>query len=69
MKLRIESRHTPARYKSYVVGFVLSVITTLIAYLFVVNHVWPMQMMVYLVMALAVIQLVVQIVFFLHIGR
>jgi cytochrome o ubiquinol oxidase operon protein cyoD len=69
MKPNIESRHSPARYKSYVVGFVLSVVTTLIAYFFVTNHVWPMQTMVYVVMTLAVVQLVVQAVFFLHIGR
>lgn len=69
MRPKLESRHSPARYISYVVGFVLSILTTLIAYLFVVNHVWPMQTLIYVVMGLAVIQLIVQSVFFLHIGR
>ncbi|CAN5375428.1 hypothetical protein BH10PAT4_BH10PAT4_3470 [soil metagenome] len=69
MRPRIESRHSPARYVSYIVGFILSILTTLIAYLFVVNNVWPMQILIYVVMGLAVVQLIIQAVFFLHIGR
>lgn len=69
MKLRIESRHDEAQYFSYVVGFVLSIIATLIAYILVVDHVWPKDVLVYFVMGIAVVQLVIQAVFFLHIGR
>lgn len=68
-KLRLETRHDEARYISYIVGFVLSVAATLLAYFFVVNHVWPKEMLVYIVLAIAVLQLIVQAVFFLHIGR
>ena len=68
-KLRLETRHDEARYSSYVVGFVLSVITTLLAYFFVVNHVWPKDILVYVILGLAVVQLIVQLVFFLHVGR
>lgn len=68
-KPRIESRHEPVRYVSYVVGFILSVVTTIVAFFFVVNHVWPTEALVYIVLGLAVIQLIVQAVFFLHIGR
>lgn len=68
-KPTIEHRHTPAQYTSYVIGFFLSVLTTLIAYLAVVNHVWPQEVLVYVVLGIAVVQLVVQVVFFLHIGR
>ena len=56
-------------YYSYIVGFGLSVITTFLAYYFVVNEVWPNEVLVYVVLAIAVVQLVVQVVFFLHIGR
>ena len=69
MKFRLESRTDEARYSSYVVGFILSIAATLIAYLFVVNHVWPKEILVYIVMGIAVLQLVIQAVFFLHIGR
>ena len=68
-KLAIEQRHAPVRYLSYIVGFVLSVITTLVAYFFVVNGTFPAAVLLYVVAGLAVIQLVVQVVFFLHIGR
>jgi len=65
----LETRHDEARYISYVVGFVLSVVATLIAYLFVVNHLWPKEILTYFVLGIAVIQLAIQAVFFLHIGR
>jgi cytochrome o ubiquinol oxidase operon protein cyoD len=65
----LETRHDEARYISYIVGFVLSVAATLIAYFFVVNHVWPKEMLIYVVLGIAVVQLVIQAVFFLHIGR
>lgn len=68
-KLWLETRHDEARYISYIVGFVLSVAATLIAYFFVVNHVWPKEMLLYIVLGIAVVQLVIQAVFFLHIGR
>ncbi|HEY8885904.1 MAG TPA: cytochrome o ubiquinol oxidase subunit IV [Candidatus Microsaccharimonas sp.] len=69
MKLRLETRSDEARYSSYVVGFILSITATLMAYLFVVNHIWPKEMLIYIVMGIAVLQLIVQAVFFLHIGR
>lgn len=68
-KFRLETSHDEARYISYVVGFILSVAATLLAYFFVVNHVWPKEMLVYIVLGIAVLQLIVQAVFFLHIGR
>jgi cytochrome o ubiquinol oxidase operon protein cyoD len=68
-KPQLEHRHSPARYLSYVVGFALSIFTTLLAFFFVVNHVWPKEVLIYVVLAIAVVQLVVQMVFFLHIGR
>jgi cytochrome o ubiquinol oxidase operon protein cyoD len=68
-KFHLETSRDEARYISYVVGFVLSVVATLLAYFFVVNHVWPKEMLVYIVLGIAIVQLVVQAVFFLHIGR
>ncbi len=68
-KPQLQHRHSPVPYFSYVVGFLLSVITTLIAYFFVVNELWPKEMLVYIVLGIAIVQLIVQMVFFLHIGR
>lgn len=62
------TEHSAGSYTSYIVGFVLSIFATLAAYFLVVNHVFDMQMLVYSVIVIAVVQLVVQVIFFLHVG-
>ena len=54
---------------SYVVGFILAVALTLIAYLAVTNHWATGGTLFALIMGLAAVQLGVQLVFFLHLGR
>ncbi len=61
-------KESPARTISYLVGFSLSVLMTLLAYLLVVNHVWPMFTLVMVIAVLAILQLAVQLIFFLHLG-
>lgn len=63
--------HQPASaaYRSYVIGFVLSIVTTLLAYFLVVNKVFPTDVLVYVILGIAVVQLIVQVVYFLHVGR
>lgn len=68
-KPQLEHRHAPVQYISYVVGFLISLLTTLLAYFIVVNRLWTPEVLVYAVLGIAVVQLVVQVVFFLHIGR
>ena len=61
--------------KSYVIGFVLSVVLTLCAYYLVMlhldsNHLFPKHEIVTpIIIVLAFIQLIVQLVFFLHMAR
>lgn len=59
----------PATVWSLTTGFVLAVCLTLAAYFVVANHwlygVWA----VVAVVALAIVQLLVQLIFFLHLGR
>jgi cytochrome o ubiquinol oxidase operon protein cyoD len=54
---------------TYVIGFVLAVILTLIAYFTTVNHILTGATLVTTLMILAAVQLMVQLVFFLHLGR
>ncbi len=68
MSKHIEAQ-APIRYRSYVLGFVLSIITTLLAYFLVVNKIFAPDILVYVVLAIAVAQLIIQVVYFLHIGR
>ncbi|HUS26353.1 MAG TPA: cytochrome o ubiquinol oxidase subunit IV [Nevskiaceae bacterium] len=54
---------------SYTAGFGLSIILTLEAYFAVINEVFRGNGLVTLIATLAIVQLVVQLVFFLHLGR
>ena len=54
---------------NYVVGFVLSLLTTLSAYWLVRYGSWKGWSLVYAILALATLQLIIQVVCFLHLGR
>jgi cytochrome o ubiquinol oxidase operon protein cyoD len=54
---------------SYISGFILSIILTLAAYFMVVNKVVAGKALIASIIGLAVVQLFVQLLFFLHLGR
>jgi cytochrome o ubiquinol oxidase operon protein cyoD len=59
----------PLSLGKYIVGFVSSVVVTLAAYLLVTRGAgWSHNMVVGVISGLAVLQFLVQMVFFLHIG-
>lgn len=58
-----------ATTQSYALGFVLSVLLTLAAYFLVVNHMLSEKVLVFTIIGLAIIQLWVQLVMFLHLGQ
>ena len=53
-------------FKSYMIGFVLSVILTAIPFWLVMTGVLPTQATALIVMAFAVVQIVVHMIYFLH---
>ncbi len=55
--------------RQYVIGFLLSIYLTVTAYLMVTHHLFGGWALVAAIVSLALIQLVVQLVFFLHLGR
>lgn len=57
-----------ARTKTYVIGYVVSIILTLISFTLVAQGALPVVAIVAVIVGLAVVQLVIQLVFFLHIG-
>lgn len=63
------SRKTDKGLKAYVVGFVLSIVLTVTAYVMVVQESFSYRWLIAAIIGLAIIQFVVQVVFFLHIGR
>jgi cytochrome o ubiquinol oxidase operon protein cyoD len=53
---------------SYILGFILSIIMTIIPYYVVVNHSFS-NVIIYVVISIfAILQLLIQLVFFLHLG-
>ncbi|HEX3082177.1 MAG TPA: cytochrome o ubiquinol oxidase subunit IV [Candidatus Saccharimonadia bacterium] len=55
--------------RSYVIGFVLSIVLTLAAYALVVNHLFSLQLALSIIAGLAIVQFMVQMLFFLHLGH
>ena len=62
-------RGAPGSFAAYTAGFVLSVLLTVEAYLAVSRHLFSRHGLVAFIAALAVVQLLVQLIFFLHMGR
>lgn len=60
---------TEGSLKSYVTGFLLSLLLTFVAYWLVVEQDISGGSLVAAILVLAVLQLLVQLVFFLHLGR
>lgn len=60
-------QHLP--FNAYLVGFLLSIVFTLVAYLLVVNHVLSGGILFSAIIILALVQLFVQLLFFLHMGQ
>ena len=60
---------TPVTVRTLVAGFILALSLTLLAYFVVVNHWFMGAWLMAAIVCLAIAQLVVQLVFFLHLGR
>jgi len=55
--------------RTYVIGFVASIVLTLGAYLLVTHHLLSRRLLIAAVIGLALVQFLVQLLFFLHLGR
>jgi cytochrome o ubiquinol oxidase operon protein cyoD len=70
--MSIDSNH-PSKDRGtsepYIVGFILSLLFTIIPYVMVVNKLVTGHALLGLILGIAVIQMIIQIVFFLHLGR
>lgn len=57
-----------SRVRSYSLGFIVSIILTAAAFLLVEHHALPRNALIVTIVGFAVIQLAIQLIFFLHIG-
>lgn len=55
--------------KSYIIGFIVSILLTIAAYYVVVQHIYAGQFVIGTILALALAQLAVQLIFFLHLTK
>jgi cytochrome o ubiquinol oxidase operon protein cyoD len=62
-------RSNPANLTSYAAGFILSILLTLSAYFSVTLHLLTGWTLLFAILTPAFIQLIVQLVFFLHLDR
>ncbi len=60
--------HIP-HYGEYFIGFTLSVVLTLIAFASVIYHWFTPVVTFFFIFGLAIIQMVVQVLYFLHLGQ
>lgn len=68
-RLEIVKESAHGTFKSYVIGFILSLILTLGAYFLVVNHVWNGWTLILAIVGLGLVQVCIQLFFFLHLGE
>ncbi len=54
--------------RSYVIGFIWSIILTLASYFLVVAHIFTGLNLVLVITALSIIQVMIQMIYFLHLG-
>lgn len=65
----MSKKNTHGSVLSYSVGFVISIILTLIAYVIVSEKYFDGWRLIFILFELAIFQLWIQVVFFLHLGR
>lgn len=56
-------------YKSYFIGFIASLLLTAASFSLVIFQVLPPQTLIYIIVFLALVQAVLQLIFFLHVGQ
>lgn len=63
----LEEKH--GSLQTYILGFILSILLTLAAYYLVAGHFLTEWVLDYAVVSLTVVQVLVQLIFFLHLGN
>jgi cytochrome o ubiquinol oxidase operon protein cyoD len=63
-----EHPHEPLSFGKYVLGFLLSIGLTLFAYVLATHQAYSKDLVIGVLTALALVQFIVQMIFFLHVG-
>jgi cytochrome o ubiquinol oxidase operon protein cyoD len=57
------------RLRAYVIGFISSLVLTMVSYVLVVNQVFSRTVLIAFIMGLALAQFTLQLIYFLHLGN
>lgn len=69
LSLKETKKEWHGTFKSYVIGLGASLLLTSISFVLVIAKLFSGKILVYLLMTLAVLQAIVQLLFFLHVGQ
>lgn len=69
LNLREVKKEWHGSLKAYLIGFFSSLLLTLVSFLLVILKVISGQTLIYTLVALALVQAIVQLLFFLHVGQ
>lgn len=67
-QINVDTGANHGTLKSYIIGFILSIILTVIPYMVVADHMLDKEGTLLVVVVAAVFQLLVQLIFFLHLS-
>jgi cytochrome o ubiquinol oxidase operon protein cyoD len=67
--LNSHEEHPEGNVKKYVIGFLLSLVLTLVSYFSVFYHLLSPAFLLYTILFLALVQTVIQLALFLHLGE
>ncbi|GAB4225721.1 MAG: cytochrome o ubiquinol oxidase subunit IV [Chlamydiales bacterium] len=56
-------------FRSYIIGFITSILLTFTSFLSVTFEIFPPQLLIYTIAALALMQAIIQLRYFLHLGQ
>jgi cytochrome o ubiquinol oxidase subunit IV len=56
-------------FSSYVIGFILSLALTLVAYLVIAQHMFSKKVLILTIVGLAFVQMIIQLIFFFHLTK
>jgi len=62
-------KHGEGHFRTYIIGFLLSVVLTLASYFTVVEHLFSAWWIVLTIFGFGLVQVFVQLIFFLHLGQ
>lgn len=69
MSKKHSANHEHGTTRSYIVGFILSLVFTILPYHLVVNRILTGNTLLVAILGIAILQMFIQIFFFLHLGR